>query len=231
MLRVSRLVGGYGAVPVIRGLDLTLSAGEVLAVLGRNGAGKSTFGKALMGLLPHVSGSVQLENSELLGLPPHKIARAGVAYVPQGRGIFPRLTVRENLLTGTRMCQDSRMGIDEHVFAYFPVLRERLHQHGGTMSGGEQQMLAIARALCGRPRLIIMDEPSDGIAPKIVQRLAKLIPDLARELGVAIVLVEQNVDLALAAASRCAVMERGEIVRMGKPEELTAETLRQYLAI
>jgi branched-chain amino acid transport system ATP-binding protein len=231
VLSINRLVAGYGLVPVIRGLDLALGRGEVLAVLGRNGAGKSTLGKAVLGLLPHSSGSIKLEQRELLGLPPHKIARSGVGYVPQGRAIFPRLTVEENLLAGTRMCQDRRIGIDERVFGYFPVLRERLRQHAGTMSGGEQEMLAIARALCGRPRLIVMDEPSDGVAPKIVDMLAELLPAMARDLGVAMLLIEQNVDLARAVARRCAVMDRGEIVRMGNPDELTAEALKKHLAI
>jgi ABC-type branched-subunit amino acid transport system ATPase component len=232
MLRISGLVAGYGAAPVIPCLDMELSPGEIVAVLGRNGSGKSTLVKAIIGILERVGGSVQLLGRELIGLAPHRIARCGVAYVPQGRGIFPWLTVRENLMTGTRAISGGVRSIDERVFGYFPVLKERLAQRGGTMSGGEQQMLAIGRALCSRPRLMLMDEPSDGVAPQIVGMLAQLIPAIAREMNLAVILVEQNADLALAAANRCAVMERGVIVHLGPPDDLKdPEVLKRHLTI
>jgi len=232
VLHIENLTAGYGGAPVIRDLNLEVPAADVLGVLGRNGSGKSTLLRAIVSIAPDVSGSVRLDGTELAGLPPHRIARAGVAYVPQGRGIFPRLTVLDNLMTGTRARRAGDRAIDPRVYDYFPILRERASQYGGTMSGGEQQMLAVARALVARPKLMLMDEPSDGVAPKVVEMLAELLPGIAREMGLAIVLVEQNVDLVLAVSKRCSVMARGEIVKSGFPDEFRdSETLRQYLAI
>ena len=230
MLEIADLHAAYGPVPVLAGVDLRVARGEVLALLGRNGVGKTTLMRSIIGLLRPSRGSARLEGDVLTGLHPHQIARRGIAYVPQGRGIFAKLTVRENLLIGTRAA--ARAQIPEEVFEHFPILRERIGQPGGTLSGGQQQMLAIARALCSRPKLLLLDEPSEGVQPNIVQEIGMLIRDIVERSGIAILLVEQNLDLALQTAHRCAFMEKGRIVHEGAPKELEDETiLRRHLAI
>ena len=235
MLQVSDIHAAYGSAPVLTGIDFALQAGEVLGLLGRNGVGKSTLLRVLIGLLRPTRGDVALDGTHLIGLSPHRVARHGVAFVPQGRGIFAKLTVRENLLVGTRARTgrgDRTATIPEEIFGYFPILRERLDQHGGTLSGGQQQMLAIARALCGRPRVLLLDEPSEGIQPNIVQEIGRLIRQIVAGTGTAVLLVEQNLDLALQVARRVVIMEKGRIVYEGRPEELRDETiLRRHLAI
>jgi urea ABC transporter ATP-binding protein UrtE len=230
VLQVADLHAAYGPVPVLAGVDLTVSPGEVLALLGRNGVGKTTLMRAVIGLLRPSRGTARLEGKALTGLHPHQIARRGIAYVPQGRGIFAKLTVRENLLIGTRA--GGGAAIPEEVFQHFPILKERSEQNGGTLSGGQQQMLAIARAICSRPKVLLLDEPSEGVQPNIVQEIGKLIRDIVERSGIAILLVEQNLDLALQTAHRCAFMEKGRIVHEGAPRELEDEAvLRRYLAI
>ncbi len=231
MLKLSQLVAGYGAGPIVRGVDLDVDTGEVVAILGRNGSGKSSLIKAVMGLLPDIQGEVRLGDIVVSRLKAHQVARRGIAYVPQGRGIFPRLTVRENLELGTRAL-GARAKVPDTVFDLFPILAQRLGQFGGTMSGGEQQMLAIARALCARPRALLLDEPSDGVQPNIVQMIGNLVPRIARERGLAVLLVEQNLDLALAAAARAIVLDRGRIVHDGPAEAFRNPLMqRQFLAI
>jgi urea ABC transporter ATP-binding protein UrtE len=230
MLEIADLHVAYGPVPVLAGVDLKVARGEVLALLGRNGVGKTTLMRSIIGLLRPSRGSARLEGDVLTGLLPHQIARRGLAYVPQGRGIFAKLTVHENLLIGTRAAGGAE--VPGEVFEHFPILKERIGQAGGTLSGGQQQMLAIARALCGRPKLLLLDEPSEGVQPNIVQEIGKLIRDIVERSGIAILLVEQNLDLALQTAHRCAFMEKGRIVHEGAPQELEDETvLRRYLAI
>ena len=232
MLRVSNLHAAYSTVPVLTGVDCALGKGEVLALLGRNGVGKTTLMKALIGLLRPTEGRVELDGNAIQGLPPHRIARLGMAYVPQGRGIFAKLSVRENLLVGTRAQRNGTGAIPDEVFSYFPILRERLEQAGGTLSGGEQQMLAIARALCGHPAVLLLDEPSEGIQPSIVQELGRIIARISASSGTSVLLVEQNIDLALETSSRCLVMEKGRIVHEGAPDDLRDEAvLSKYLAI
>jgi ABC-type branched-subunit amino acid transport system ATPase component len=236
MLRIEGLIGGYHGPAVLHGIQLAVGAAEVIGILGRNGAGKSTLLRAIVGLLPETRGRIEFQGQALVGLPTHRIARLGVSYIPQGRGIFPKLSVLENLQTGTRAVADrqtgGRAGIPERVFEYFPILKQRLSQSGGTMSGGEQQMLAIARALCGRPKLLLMDEPSDGIQPNIVEMLSVAIPQIAREEKMSVLLVEQNLDLALSASQRCIAMDRGVLVKDGTPKEFEDPTLlQQHLAI
>jgi urea ABC transporter ATP-binding protein UrtE len=230
MLEITDVHAAYGPVPVLVGVDLQVARGEVLALLGRNGVGKTTLMRSIIGLLRPTRGSARLEGEVLTGLHPHQIASRGLAYVPQGRGIFARLTVRENLLIGTRAAGSGP--IPEEVFEHFPILKERLGQAGGTLSGGQQQMLAIARALCSRPKALLLDEPSEGVQPNIVQEIGTLIRDIVERSRMAILLVEQNLDLALQTAHRCAFMEKGRIVHEGTPQELEHETiLRRYLAI
>jgi len=231
MLSLMNLAGGYGLGNVIDGITLQVRPGETLAVLGRNGSGKSTMIKAVMGLLPSADGAVTLDDTALLGLPTHRIARLGVAYVPQGRGIFPRLTVLENLQIGARAGGPAR-DIPDDVIALFPILKQRYGQFGGTMSGGEQQMLALARALCSRPRFLLMDEPSDGVQPSIVQTIGALIPEIARTRHLGVILVEQNLDLALAAADRVAILDKGRVAHECAPDEFRDPAIQsRFLAV
>ncbi len=232
MLHIDHLSGGYGDVPVLHQVALDLARNEVVGVLGCNGAGKSTLVKAVMGLLPQISGDIRFLDEPLARLRTHEIARRGIGLVPQGRWIFPKLSVRENLMVGTRAAGGG--DIPEMVFHYFPVLRTRLDQHGGTLSGGEQQVLAIARALCGRPKLLLLDEPSDGVQPSLVDLLGEVIPALCRESGLAVLLVEQNLDLVLRSAQRCIVLEKGRVVHAGiidhTAQGFNAQVLSSYLS-
>ncbi|HXV23127.1 MAG TPA: ABC transporter ATP-binding protein [Alphaproteobacteria bacterium] len=232
MLRVTDIHAAYGAVPVLNGVSLSLAAGEILTLLGRNGVGKTTLMRTIIGLLKPTAGNIELDGAAVAGLQPHAIARRGVAFVPQGRGIFAKLTVHENLLAGTRARSDGKETIPDEIYEYFPILRERLSQAGGTLSGGEQQMLAFARALCGAPRIMLLDEPSEGIQPNIVAELGRIIGRIAAGAGMAVLLVEQNIDLALQVAHRTLVMEKGRIVHEGKPDDFRDDTtLRKLLAI
>jgi ABC-type branched-subunit amino acid transport system ATPase component len=235
MLHIENLSAGYGDVPVLHALALDIAPNEIVGVLGCNGAGKSTLTKAIMGLLPQVRGEIRFLGEPLIGLPTHEIARRGIGLVPQGRWIFPKLTVRENLLMGTRAAGGNDIGdIPDTVFDYFPVLKARLKQEGGTLSGGEQQVLAIARALCGRPKLLLLDEPSDGVQPSLVDLIGDVLPALCRESQLAVLLVEQNLDLVLRSARRCVVLENGRIVHAGPIDaaqrELDAHPFARYLS-
>jgi branched-chain amino acid transport system ATP-binding protein len=232
MLSVRNLSAGYDSVPVLDNITLDVRAGEIVVILGRNGVGKSTLMKTLAGALPPSSGSVIFQGTEIAGSRPNQIARQGLAYVPQGRGIFPKLTVQENLLLGTRARRDRSGAIPDAIYTHFPILRERAFQDGGTLSGGQQQQLAIGRAMCGDPRLLLLDEPSEGIQPNIVWQIGQFLTTIARESQISVVLVEQNLDLALNVGDRCLVMEKGRIVHSGTPDEFrNEEVLRKFLAI
>ena len=232
MLRSSGIYASYGAVPVLTDVALEVGKGEVMVLFGRNGVGKTTLMRVLIGLLKPSAGRVDFDGTEITGNAPHRIARLGIAYVPQGRGVFPKLTVRENLMIGTRARKDKASTIPDEVFLRFPILRERLNQRGGTLSGGEQQMLALARALCGNPRILLLDEPSEGIQPSIVHMIGDLIHEIVDQTGVSVLLVEQNLDLGLRVATRCAIMEKGTIVLEGSAEEFRDEViLSEHLAI
>jgi branched-chain amino acid transport system ATP-binding protein len=209
MLELRDITGGYGPAQVLCGTDLRAEAGQVTALIGRNGVGKTTLLRGLMGLLPRLAGEITLCSEALLGLPTHRIARAGIGYVPEGRQIFPELTVMENLAVGQR--RPSRNWPEDRLFALLPNLRERRANAGRALSGGEQQMLAIARALVTDPRVLLLDEPSQGLAPMVVQELARVLRQLAGE-GVAVLLVEQNLRLTEAVADRILIMARGRIV-------------------
>jgi urea ABC transporter ATP-binding protein UrtE len=219
-------------VQVLNGVNLELADNEVLAMIGRNGVGKTTLMKVLIGLLKTTQGKIQLNGQEISRCLPHFISRNGIAYVPQGRGIFPKLSVKENLMIGTRAQNKKSARIPAVIYDYFPILKERLHQRGGTLSGGEQQMLALARALCGDPKILLLDEPSEGIQPSIVQQIGELILQIVADANLSVLLVEQNLDLAIQVASRFLVMEKGEIVYEGKPDDFKNENIiKRFLAI
>ncbi len=207
MLQVSAINAWYGDVQVLRDLSLSVAAGEVLCMLGRNGAGKTTTLKAIMGLVRPRSGSIRLDGVELTALPAHEVPKQGVAYVPQGRRLFAELTVAENLEIGL-MARGRGRPTRERVLALFPALRERLDQRSGTLSGGEQQMLAIARALCVEPRVLLLDEPTEGLMPAMIATIRDCVRSLRAD-GVAILLVEQRVDAVLPVADRVAFIENG----------------------
>ena len=231
MLEVQDLHVYYGEIHALKGVSLDVGKGEIVALLGNNGAGKTTTLKTLSGLLPARSGSVRLEGETLLGVPPHAIVLRGIAHVPEGRRIFNRLTVLENLEMGAYARADAGIGQDlERVFVLFPRLKERRAQVAGTLSGGEQQMLAIARALMAAPRILLLDEPSMGLAPVLVEQIFETIQDINRH-GTTILLVEQNAAMALSIAHRGYVLETGAIVLSGTAADLqeNPEVRRAYL--
>ncbi len=221
MFRITRIDSFYGGVQVLRQVSLHLAPGEVLGLLGRNGAGKTTTLKTIMGLVKPRSGSIELDGIELTNLRPHEIPRLGIAYVPQGRRLFPGLSVAENLRMGL-LVRDSGPETLDWVLGLFPVLSERLRQRAGTLSGGEQQMLATARALCLQPKLLLLDEPTEGLMPSIVDKLLETIQGLKAR-GVAVLLVEQKVEAALAVADRIAFLENGSVRHVATPAALTAD--------
>ena len=233
MLEVRDLRGGYGPVQVLRGITLNVQAGEIVAVLGSNGAGKSTLNNTVCGLYPSFGGTVRFEGTDISRARHTDIVAAGLIQVPEGRRIFPNLDVMENLELGSyRRGRAHRAANLERVFGIFPRLRERPRQRAGTLSGGEQQMLAIGRGLMGEPRLLILDEPSLGLSPLLVEELFALIAKLNAD-GLAILLVEQNVGQSLEIARRAYVMENGVISFEGTPAQLlaNAELKRAYLGI
>jgi branched-chain amino acid transport system ATP-binding protein len=231
VLKVESIDVAYGEIRALKSVGLEVGQGEIVAILGNNGAGKTTTLKTISGLLKPRRGSIMLENASLVDVPPHAIVSRGVAHVPEGRRIFNRLTVRENLMMGAYLRSDAGVGGDlERVFGLFPRLAERLSQVAGTLSGGEQQMLAIGRALMANPRLLLLDEPSMGLAPVLVEQIFDTITDINRQ-GMTILLVEQNAAMALSIAHRGYVLETGSIALTGTAAELSenADVRRAYL--
>lgn len=231
MLSVNRIHTYYGRSHVLQGVSLRVGQGEVAALLGRNGAGKSTTINSVMGFTPPRQGQIHLLGREITGRPAHHIARLGVGLVPQGRRIFPTLTVRQNLTLAARHTPTGPWTL-ERVLELFPPLAGRLNQQGGRLSGGEQQMLALGRALLTNPRLLLLDEPSEGLAPKLVAEIRQVITNL-RGQGMSILLVEQNLPLALAVAGRVYVLNKGRIVFEGAPNTLRRrpEIMARYLGV
>ena len=234
MLEIEGLNAWYGASHVLHGISLAVEPGEIVALVGRNGAGKTSTIRAAMGLMPKATGHIRFAGTELLPLPAHARFKLGLAYVPEERRIVPGLTVRENLqlgLVATDGTIDERLAIDE-IAESFPRLKERLDQQGVTMSGGEQQMLAIARAMIGKPRMILLDEPSEGIMPVLVEEMGVLFRRL-RDQGVTLLLVEQNVEWALKLADRVVIIDQGEVVHRSTAAALLADKAIQerYCAV
>ncbi len=231
-LAVRNVTAGYGDITVLRDVSMTVEQGRTLGVLGRNGMGKTTLIRCLAGLIPATAGSISFEDRDITRLAPHQRARCGITTVVQGRGIFPRLTVAENLEMGRIAAgRPGRSRLDE-VLDYFPQLAARLAQVASTLSGGEQQMLAVGRGLMTDPRLMLLDEPSEGIMPILVQQIAGILADINRREGLTIVIVEQNVPMVFNMTDNCIILEKGRVVAAGSREEVSrSEVMKAYLAI
>ena len=230
MLKVDALNQYYGGSHILRGLSFEVPMGQVTTLLGRNGVGKTTLLKTLMGLVPGRSGCISFDGRDITRAAPHERARAGIGYVPQGREIFPRLTVEENLRMGLATRPGSS-AIPARIFEMFPVLAQMLHRRGGDLSGGQQQQLAIGRALAMGPRLLILDEPTEGIQPSIIKDIERVIRSLAQTGEMAILLVEQYYDFAESLADHYLVMERGEFILRGRGEDMARDGAREALAV
>jgi branched-chain amino acid transport system ATP-binding protein len=232
VLQVDHLQARYGRSQVLHDVSLDCGAGEIVCILGRNGVGKSTTLKCLMGLLPPHGGDVRFDGAAITGWPSHAVARQGIGYVPEERLIFPNLTVAENLSMGAWRRNAETPGAIERVLGYFPRLRDRFRARGGTLSGGEQQMLSIGRALMSQPRLLLVDEPTEGLAPVIVQTLERTLAALAAQ-GLSVLVVESKLAVARRIASRIYVMAKGRTVFQGTPEDLQSDSAvrREYLEV
>ena len=232
LLSASDLRSGYATSDVLQDVGVTVEQGEVVGVLGRNGVGKTTLMKTLIGLLPARAGQIVFRDQDVTKLSADRRARLGIGYVPQGRGIFPQMTVRDNLRMGG-LINASKQSLDfDLVFGYFPILKNRLSQRGGTLSGGQQAMLAIARALISTPDLLLLDEPSDGVQPNIVEEIGEFIKSLNEEKGLTVLIVEQNIDLMQTVAKRAYALDKGRVIASVNHEELMdTQRVAAFLAI
>jgi len=230
LLNIGNLYAGYDKSQVLKGIDLSVQPGEIVSLLGRNGAGRSTLVKAIMGQV-EASGSIRFKQEEMLGWSTYKIARAGIAYVAESRDVFPTLTVAQNLALGEQPDRKSRWSIAD-MTALFPHLEKRMHVVAGLLSGGEQQMLALARAMLGDPELILVDEPTEGLSPQLVGLIAEFLKKIARN-GTAVLLIEQKLSIALSISQRVYLMGHGQIVHEGTPQNLREQDVlcREWLAI
>ncbi len=231
VLDVVGLWARYGETPILQGVDLRVGKGEIVSLIGRNGVGKTTTMRCLIGLLAAAAGSVRLLGQDVTLFPAERRARLGMGYIPQGRHVFPRMTVDENLAVGRLIGGRQGTKLPELVFESFPRLKERRRQVAGTLSGGEQQQLAIGRALIGNPSLMLLDEPSEGIQPSIVQLICEALRSFCRDLGTTILFVEQNLDTILSLSDRAYVMEKGRVVATIPPGQVTAEAVRRHLML
>ena len=232
LLSTTKLRAGYGGRPVLIDVDLDIREGEIVAVIGRNGVGKSTLMKTLIGLIDVGAGAVLFKGEDVSRMKAHRRARLGLGYVPQGRDVFPRMSVEENLAVGESLRPPGVAPDYAWVYAAFPILDERRDQRAGTLSGGQQQQLAIGRVMVGKPQLVLLDEPSEGIQPSIVQDIGRTMVELNRTAGTTIVFVEQNLDMIRAMAQRCYVMDKGRVVAELSREALDDRaTVQRYLAV
>lgn len=232
MLNVEKLHVSYGKSRIINGVSFTIRDRDKVCLMGRNGVGKTTLLKSLVGLLPSRQGTISYQNNEITKTKPYQRSRMGLAYVPQGREIIPMLTVKENLELGAiAHAPKETAGRMEEVMTYFPALREHLGRKGGVLSGGQQQQLAIGRALMSNPKILLLDEPSEGIQPNVVAEIAQILNRVYREKGISILIVEQNLDFAFKLADRFYIMEKGAIVTSGSSGEVSPETIKRYLTI
>ena len=231
MLKVDNINLYYGAAQALRGVSISAEPGKVTCVLGRNGVGKTSLLRAMVGQYPIASGSITFDGTEISGLKPYERARRGIGFVPQGREIFPLLTVEENLKTGFGPLKRENRNIPDDVFSLFPVLQSMLGRRGGDLSGGQQQQLAIGRALVMRPRLLLLDEPTEGIQPSIIREMARTLKRIRDQRGLSIVVSEQVLSFALDIADRVLVIENGEIVRDDAREGVDAAQISKYLSV
>ena len=231
MLELQNVEAFYGASRALRGINLTVRDGEFVSVLGRNGVGKTTLFRTILGLMDKMHGSIRLDGKEISALKTHQRAIAGIGYVPQGRGILPKLSVRENLMLGTFAHKGGAKTLNEWIFELFPILKEFLDRQGGNLSGGQQQQLAIARTLLSEPKIILLDEPTEGIQPNIVEQIEQVLIDLNRRHGKTVVLVEQNVPFARRASNHFVIVDRGSIAAQGAIGALTEDLIHQHLAL
>ncbi|MCP4383517.1 MAG: urea ABC transporter ATP-binding subunit UrtE [Hyphomicrobiales bacterium] len=231
VLELTKVDGFYGGSRALQSVSMTVKDGDFLTVLGRNGVGKTTLLKTILGLITRANGSIKLNGEELIGKPPHLRARSGVGYVPQGRGILPGFTVRENLMVGTFASDANASQISEWVLELFPILKEFLNRRGGNLSGGQQQQLAVARALLTEPKIMLLDEPTEGIQPNLVEKIEEVLIDLNRTRGLSILLVEQNLEFARRASKHFALLDRGSIAAYGSIEELSDDLVHRHLVV
>ena len=231
MLEVKDLYSYYGKSPIIQGIDFEVAAGGFFGVVGRNGVGKTTLLRTLMGLTDRAVGRVRFNGEDLLRMTTPERAGSGIAYIPQGREVIPRFTVRENLIMGTFPRQDRTRDIPPHIFEMFPILEEFIERRAGDLSGGQQQQLAIGRALAMKPRIMLLDEPTEGIQPNIVQQIEAVLKQLNREMGLTIILVEQNTRFVREVADEFLLLEKGRVSLRGAGGELTGEVVEKYLSI
>jgi urea transport system ATP-binding protein len=231
MLTVENLSFAYGEVQVLRDVAIEVPAGQIVSVMGRNGVGKTTLMSTIIGLLKPSSGSIQMGGTELTNMPTHKRIHAGLGYVPQGRMIFPKLTVEENLKVGLSARADGQTHIPDEVYELFPILKEMTKRMGGDLSGGQQQQLAIGRALVTDPKVLILDEPTEGIQPNIIQQIGAVLRQLVETKGLTVLIVEQYLDFVREFCQRFYIMNRGEIVAGGETRNLNQEMIRQYLSV
>ncbi|WP_198034134.1 urea ABC transporter ATP-binding subunit UrtE [Acidihalobacter ferrooxydans] len=231
LLDIEGLVTGYGSTTVLRGADLSVGRGEVTCLLGRNGVGKTTVLRAAMGLLPTWKGVLRWEGTPISALPTHRRARLGFGFVPQGREILPQLTVEENIRIGGFASGERDPEIPPELFDYFPDLKKMLRRRGGNLSGGQQQQLAIARALMGRPKLLILDEPTEGIQPNLVALIRSVVTALNRERGLSVLLVEQKIGFARKIGHAYTILDRGQVVADGRMESLDDSVIRAHLEV
>jgi len=231
-IEVDGLDAGYGSIGVLHDISFSVMTGEVLGILGRNGMGKSTLIRAIAGTIPVTKGTIIIDGVDVTRLPVHARARCGLTTIIQGRGMFPKMTVRDSLEMGRIASGRVKRNRLDEVLSYFPRLAERLNQPSGTMSGGEQQMLAIGRGLMTDPKAILLDEPSDGIMPLLVQQIAVTLSEINRREGMTIIIVEQNVPMVLSMAQRCIILEKGYVIARGSPNEVAGtDLMKKYLAI
>lgn len=232
VLKVEGLRAGYGHTPILQGIDLEVGKGEIVSLIGRNGVGKTTTMRCLMGQVGVTAGSIRFLGRDITRMPSDNRAREGIGFVPQGREVFPKLTVEENLKVGRLVGGAQGRKLDDDIYRFFPRLRERMKQLAGTMSGGEQQQLAIGRALIGNPALLLLDEPSEGVQPSIVQLICETLKKIRDELGTTIVFVEQNLDTILSLSERAYVIEKGRVLRhLDRSEVNSPDKVRESLLI
>jgi len=231
MLKVENISAYYGESIILKDVSLRINKGQVVCLLGRNGVGKSTFLKSIMGLVKTPKGRISLDGTEMIKMPVYSRAQQGIGYVPQGRDIFPQLTVYENLLLGCERNKNKREPMDESIYSLFPVLQTMLKRKGGDLSGGQQQQLAIARALVSKPKLLLLDEPTEGIQPSIIQEIARVIKKLKQQGDVTMLIVEQYLEFVLEVADYFYVMDKGKIILEGETRDADAGKIQERIAI